>query len=417
MPSTRTIIHCDQNAFFASVEQQANPNLRGKPIAVVGGGHRTVITTSSYEARARGVKTGMSIYEGKKNCPELIIVVGDNKKYIDTSRKIGAIFKEYTPQVETFSIDEAFLDVTGSLAMFGSAENIAYQIKSRIRHQFGLTCSIGIAPNKLLAKLASEMHKPDGLTILRPEEVSSVLERVPIGELCGIGKKMEQHLHLLGIQTCGQLGRYPVAVLKRKFGKVGESLHFMGLGVDTSPVVPDEEAEAVKSVGHSMTLPRDIDSREEVLRYLLQLSEMVGRRARRYGVSGKTVSFYLRYADFDSSFNKQQTLRDHINLTDDIYQAAVAILDTVQLAQPVRLLGITLTNLRHQGDQALQMTLFPEDRRKAQLTAAMDEVNSRFGDFKVMHGSLLVEGRAEDKGSHVISPAWRPDGVRSVDVK
>jgi DNA polymerase-4 len=336
---------------------------------------------------------------------------------MDTSRKIGAIFKDYTPQVETFSIDEAFLDVTGSLAMFGSAENIAYQIKSRIRHQFGLTCSIGIAPNKLLAKLASEMHKPDGLTILRPEEVSSVLERVPIGELCGIGKKMEQHLHLLGIQTCGQLGRYPVAILKRKFGKVGESLHFMGLGVDTTPVVPDEEAEAVKSVGHSMTLPRDIESREEILLYLLQLSEMVGRRARRYGVSGKTVSFYLRYADFDSSFNKQQTLRDHINLTDDIYQAAVAILDTVQLTQPVRLLGITLTNLRHQGDQALQMALFPEDRRKAQVTAAMDEVNSRFGDFKVMQGSLLVEGRDEDKGSHVISPAWRPDGIRSVQVK
>jgi DNA polymerase-4 len=144
---------------------------------------------------------------------------------------------------------------------------------------------------------------------------------------------------------------------------------------------------------------------------------MVGRRARRYGVSGKTVSFYLRYADFDSSFNKQQTLRDHINLTDEIYQAAVAILDTVHLAQPVRLLGITLTNLRHQGDQATQMALFPEDRRKAQVTTAMDEVNSRFVDFKVMHGSLLVAGRAEDKGSHVISPAWRPDGIRSVQVK
>ena len=414
---TRSIIHCDQNAFFASVEQQANPALRGKPIAVVGGGHRTVITTSSYEARARGVKTGMSIYEGKKNCPELIIVVGDNRKYTDTSRKIGAIFKEYTPLVETFSIDEAFLDVTGSLAMFGSTENIAYQIKARIRHQMGLTCSIGIAPNKLLAKLASEMMKPDGLTIILPEDVSSILERMPIGELCGIGKKTEEHLHLLGIQTCGQLGRYPVAVLKKKFGKVGESLHFMGLGIDTSPVVPDEEAEAVKSVGHSMTLPQDIDSREEILRYLLQLSEMVGRRARRYGVSGKTVSLYVRYQDFASSFNKQQTLHDHISLTDDIYQAAVAILNSVPLAQPVRLLGITLTNLRHQGEQQVQMSLFPEDRRKAQVTAAMDAVNSRFGDFKVMPGSLLVEGRAEEKGSHVISPAWRPEGIRNVAVK
>ena len=155
-----------------------------------------------------------------------------------------------------------------------------------------------------------------------------------------------------------------------------------------------------------MTLPQDIDSREEILRYLLQLSEMVGRRARRYGVSGKTVSLYVRYQDFASSFNKQQTLHDHISLTDDIYQAAVAILNSVPLAQPVRLLGITLTNLRHQGEQQVQMSLFPEDRRKAQVTAAMDAVNSRFGDFKVMPGRLLVEGRDEEKGSHVISPAW-----------
>ena len=189
MTTNRTLMHVDQNAFFASVEQQANPALRGKPIAVVGGGGRTVITTSSYEARARGVKTGMAIWEAKRCCPELIVVVGDNRKYQHTSSRIVEIFCDYTPEVEVFSIDEAWLDVTHSLSLFGSPERIAYLIKARIKHQFGITCSIGIAPNKLLAKLASDMQKPDGLTVIRPEDVSRILERIPVGELCGIGKK------------------------------------------------------------------------------------------------------------------------------------------------------------------------------------------------------------------------------------
>ncbi len=157
----RIIMHIDMNAFFASVEQQANPALRGKPIAVIGSAKRTVITTSSYEARALGVKTGMTVWEARQKCPQIILVIGDNRKYTWTSAQIIKIFKDFTPLVEVFSIDEAFLDVTGSLRLFGSAERIAYLIKARIRHQFGITCSIGIAPNKLLAKLASDMQKPD----------------------------------------------------------------------------------------------------------------------------------------------------------------------------------------------------------------------------------------------------------------
>ncbi len=408
----RTILHLDQNAFFASVEQQANPELQGKPIAVVGAGHRTVITTCSYEARARGVKTGMAIWEGKRTCPELIIVTGDNKKYTHTATQVVAMMRDYTNLVEVYSIDEAFLDITGSLVLFGSAENIAYGLKARIRHRFGLTCSIGIAPNKLLAKLASEMQKPDGLTTITPEEVTGVMERTPIGELCGIGKKMERNLHLLGIRSCGQLGRYPPEILRRKFGLVGEHLHYMGLGIDDSPVIPDEQAAPVKSVGHSMTLPRDVESRQEILRYLLQLSEMVGRRARRYGVSGKTVGLYVRYADFDTSFNRQQTLHDHICLSDEIFRTAVSILDTEPLAQPVRLLGVRITNLRRRNEQ---LPLFHQERRKVLVTEAMDAANSRFGEFSVTFGALLAKDEA--KGSFVISPAWRPEGIRCVDVQ
>ncbi len=400
------------NAFFASVEQQANPNLRGKPIAVVGGGGRTVITTSSYEARAKGVKTGMAIWEGKRVCPELIIVVGDNRKYTYTSTKINEIFRSYTPEVEAFSIDESWMDVTHSLGIFGSAVNIAYQIKARIRHSFGITCSIGIAPNKLLAKLASDMQKPDGLTIIEPDNVTRVLERMPIKELCGIGKKMERHLNMMSIYTCGDMGRCDEARLTRKFGIIGKRLKEMGQGIDRSPVIQFGEADDVKSVGHSRTLERDIDDPVEIRRLLLQLSEMVGSRARRYGVSGKTIHLYVRYADFFSSWGKQTTLKNYINQSDDIYKAAISILSTVELEQPVRLLGISLSNLKHQAEQ---LPLFAEDRRKLEATRAMDAVNQRFGDMVVTFGSLLP-GK-EKAGSHVIPPSWRPDGIKNVDVK
>jgi DNA polymerase-4 len=407
--TARTVLHLDMNSFFASVEQAANPALKGKPVVVTGSEQRTVILTASYEARKFGIKTGMLLFEARQRCPSLILVPADNRKYTDTSTRIMKMLLEYTPLVETFSIDEAFFDVTGSLALFGSAEQIAYQLKARIKFQFDLTCSIGIAPNKLLAKLASEMQKPDGLTVITPERVSTVLESVPIGDLCGIGKKMERHLHLLGIRTCGQLGRYPVEVLRRKFGVIGERLHLMGQGIDDSPVVPDAEAEEVKSVGHSMTLRRDITERDDILRFLLQLSEMVGRRARRYGVAGRTVHVVVRFADF-TTIGRQETFPRSMNQSEDIYRAAVQILDTLDLSQPVRLLGVRITNLCYQREQ---LPLFEDERRKAFMVHAMDSVNNRYGDFTVTFGSLLD---SSDKGSHVISPAWRPDGIRNITI-
>jgi len=411
MQEHRICMHIDMNAFFASVEQQANPELQGKPIAVVGGGGRTVITTSSYEARAFGVKTGMAKWEALRACPQLIIVIGDNKKYTYTSSRIMEMRKEYTPLVEVFSIDEAWLDVTHSLSIFGTPERIAYVLKARIKESFGITCSIGIAPNKLLAKLASDMQKPDGLTTIKPEDVSRVLERMPIKELCGIGKKMERHLNMMSIYTCGELGRCEEARLTRKFGILGKVYKQMGQGIDESPVTPNEEDDEVKSVGHSMTLRQDVERREDILKYLLQLSEMVGRRARRYGVSGKTITLYVRFADFYSSFGKQNTLKSYINLSDEIYKAAVAILDTTELSQPVRQLGVRLSNLKYETEQ---LSLFRDVQRKSDAIKAMDTVNDRFGEFKVTFGSLLS---SDQKGSHVISPSWRPEGIRNVDVK
>jgi len=412
MSNHRTILHIDMNAFFASVEQANNPELCGRPIAVVGGHGRTVITTSSYEARARGVKTGMAIWEAKRACPELLIVVGDNKKYTHTSTRINGIFRDYTPEVEAFSIDESWLDVTHSLTIFGSAENIAYLIKARIKHLFGITCSIGIAPNKLLAKLASDMQKPDGLTVITPENVSRILEQMPIKELCGIGKKMQRHLNLMSIYTCGELGRCEESRLTRKFGIIGKRLKEMGQGIDNTPVVQFGKEDDVKSVGHSRTLERDIDDPAEIRRFLLQLSEMVGSRARRYNVSGRTIHLYVRYADFFSSWGKQTSLKHYINLSDEIYRAALGILNSVELEQPVRLLGISLSNLKHQAEQ---LPLFEDERKKLFATQAMDSINDRFGRMSVTFGSLLP-GK-EKAGSHVIPPSWRPDGVKNIDVQ
>ncbi|MDD2273809.1 MAG: DNA polymerase IV [Desulfuromonadaceae bacterium] len=304
---SRVVMHTDMNSFFASVEQSYNPELKGKPVVVTGSQQRTVILTSSYEARKFGIKTGMMLHEAKRLCPDVIMVPADNRKYTHTSAVIMKMMLDYTPLVEVFSIDEAFMDVTHSLSIFTSAENIAYLLKARIKHQFDITCSIGIAPNKLLAKLASEMKKPDGLTIITPDTVKATLEHMPIKELCGIGRKMERHLNMMGIYTCGDLGRCDEGRLTRKFGIIGSRLKQMGQGNDDSPVIPADDADEVKSVGHSMTLKRDISSRNEILRYLLQLSEMVGRRARRYGVAGKTVHLTIRYADF-STFGKQETL-------------------------------------------------------------------------------------------------------------
>ncbi len=408
----RVILHIDMNAFFASVEQSANPALRGKPIAVVGSGGRTVITTCSYEARAFGVRTGMAVWEGKKLCPQMIVVVGDNRKYRHTSSRIVDIFRDYTPQVEVFSIDEAWMDVTGSIRLFDSAERIAYLIKSRIRHCFNITCSIGIAPNKLLAKLASDMQKPDGLTIITPEDVPRIMDRLPVRDLCGIGKKTAHQLTLMNITTCGQLGRCDEERLVRKFGITGVRLKEMGQGRDDSPVIPFGEEEEVKSVGHSSTLDRDIDDPQEIRRFLLRLSEMVGSRARRYNVSGRTVSLYVRYADFFSSFGRQMTLRNYINLSDEIYRAALSILDSVELEQPVRLMGVRLSNLRHQAEQ---LPLFEDERKRLLATQAMDQLNAKYGGVAVTFGSL-IPGK-EKAGSQVIPPSWRPDGIRNIDVE
>lgn len=405
----RIILHVDMNAFFAAVEQQSNPALRGKPIAVVGSAARTVILTASYEARAFGVKTGMRLFEARRCCPELIQVPVKNRLYAHVSAEIMKLFADYTPLVQVFSIDEAFLDVSGSLGLFGSPQRIAYLIKSRIQTRFGLTCSVGIAPNKLLAKLASEMQKPDGLTVITPERIPAILLHLPVGDLCGIGRQTSRQLALLGITTCGQLAIFPAEILRRKFGIVGQQLQRMAQGIDDSPVIAAADEEQIKSIGHSTTLTHDLSDRPAMRVVLLQLAEMVGRRSRRSGLAGRTLTLTVRYTDF-TTFTRQQKQPGPLTLSADIYQAACKILDAIVLEQPVRLLGISLSSW---NETEKQLSLFSENRREIRLTAAMDSVNNKLGDFTVTFASLLDK---VDKGSHVISPAWRPVGVRHIEM-
>lgn len=404
---SRSIMHVDMNAFFASVEQQCNPALRNKPIAVIGTNQRTVVTTSSYQARAFGVKTGMTLREAKKHCPHLILVSGDNAKYTDTCVKITSIFKHYTPVVEVFSIDEAFLDITGSLKTFRNPAQIATLLKKEIKDTLGLTCSIGIAPNKLLAKLASGLKKPDGLVEIRPENVSLLLENLPVKKLCGIGPHLERYLAEMGITTCGELGRTSLSLLKKRFGVIGHSLHFMGRGIDDSPVIPLEEEVSPKSIRHSMTLPHDVTHRKVMAQHILRLAEMVGRRLRKHHFKGRTIALTIRYSSF-TTFTRQLTLKHPFDNSQDIYQAALSILTTIQLTHPVRLLGVGISNLI---PETSQLSLFKEEQKRVTVTKLMDDINNRYGEFTLTWGSLLFP--FSHKG--VISPAWRPEGTRKIE--
>ncbi len=398
---TKQIFHVDMDAFFASVEQQTFPFLRGKPVGVCGDPEsRTVISAASYEARACGVKTAMTLPEARRLCPEIILVGGDPAKYIDTSIRILAIYTQFTDLVEVFSIDEAFLDVTQSLHLFGGAEAIAREIKKQLRKRFGLTCSIGIAPNKLLAKLIGEMHKPDGLTTIQPEEVPALLEKIPVEEMCGIGPKTTAKLNRLGIKTCADLGRYPEKELVRLFGVNGAHLHRMGKGIDESPVMPYLHEPETKSMGHSLTLDKDTRDMAVVRHRLLQLSEQVGRRLRQDRYAGRTVSLVLRYADFTTKV-RQRSLKTHINDGHRIYQIGLRLFN--ELYQPprfVRLLGISVSNLVR---DLKQVTAF-ENQRTNSLFQVMDDINNRFGEFSIARASLTQPG----PGPRAISPSWRP---------
>ncbi|MCL4426559.1 MAG: DNA polymerase IV [Firmicutes bacterium] len=392
MSSERTIFHIDMNAFFAAVEQVTNPAYRGRPL-IVGGDpdRRGVVSTASYEARRFGIKAGMSLWEARRLCPNGIFVQGNPARYLDISLRLLNLYQSFTPLVEPFSIDEAFLDVTGSAHLFGGSEAMAREIKRRMRQQFDLTASIGLAPNKLLAKMASDLQKPDGLVILRREDVPRRLWTLPVGELYGVGEKMGRHLVDLGLTTIGALAQAPVQLLRHYFGVVGETLHQMANGLDDSPVDPYAGL-LVKSMGHELTLPADTDDREVIGRTLLQLSDQVGRRLRRDGYQGRKVTVKIRQSDF-VTITRDQTMDEYTDLEEVIYETAHGLFVKNWPGWPkIRLLGVSVSGLVNA--RRLQQLSFWDDRdRLSRVTRAVDAIRDKYGEGAVLKARLLVPAR------------------------
>ena len=380
----RIILHIDMDAFFISVEQRDNPSLRGKPAAVCGALSRSVVTSATYEARPYGIRAGMSTQEAKRRCPHLILVEGNHSKYTETAARIFSILKKFTPLVEVASIDEAYLDITESLLLFNSPFHIAQSIKSQIREKEKLTCSIGIAPNKLLAKLGSRLKKPDGLVVIPQEKVEEILRDLPVSKLNGIGPKLTEALNSMGIFTCGQLGKFPVSVLSKRFGVIGERLHEMGLGLDDSLVIPFDEEEDAKSISHSVTLEEDTSDPDILKKVLLQLSEKVSERMRREGFYGRRVAITVRYSDF-FTFSKQKTLSQWVNSGNEIFKFSSEIFESIPHPKPIRLLGVGMSELKKVG---YQLDLFEKSVKKDNLLKAMDRVNEKFGDWTLTWAGL-----------------------------
>jgi len=380
----RIILHMDMDAFFISVEERDDPSLRGKPAAVCGSLSRSVVTSANYEARPFGIRAGMPVQEAKRRCPPLVLVEGDHSKYTETSARIFSMMKDYTPLVEVASIDEAYLDVTQSQLLFKSALHIAQSIKERIREKERLTCSIGVAPNKLLAKLGSRLQKPDGLVIIEKERVEEILKDLSVSSLHGIGPKLEEALKSIGISTCGQLGKVHVSFLKKRFGAIGERLHEMGLGLDDSPVVPFDEEEDAKSISHSLTLEEDTSDSNLLRKVLLQLSERVSRRMRKDGFYGRRVVLTVRYSDF-YTFSKQKTLSRWINSGNEIFREAFEIFESISHPKPIRLLGVGVSLLKKEW---CQLDLFEKKDKKERVLKTMDRVNERFGDWTLTWAGL-----------------------------
>ncbi len=381
----RWIIHVDMDAFFAAVEQRDDPALRGRPVIVGGVGRRGVVSTASYEARRYGVHSAMPMTEARRRCPNAVFMPGNHKKYARVAAEIRAILAAFSPLVEPLSLDEAFLDATGMEWLYPDPRAIAAAIKQRIRNELALTASAGVAPNKFLAKLASDWGKPDGLVVVRPEEVAAFLRAMPIGRLWGAGEKTTKLLQGIGINTIGQLAGAADAILARHFGQAAGEMRRLARGEDDRPVVPEHEP---KSVGNEVTFAEDLRSREEIGTCLLALSHKVSRRLRQAGYAGRTVTVKIRFGSF-RTITRSRTLGDPTLLGDTIYETATAIMDGVELSEGVRLLGVTLSNLQVHGSQTSLFTAGDDDK-KLKVSVAVDRLKDKYGEGAVTRGRLLL---------------------------
>jgi DNA polymerase IV len=381
------ILHVDMDAFYASVEVRRRPELAGRPVLVGGAGGRGVVASASYEARARGIHSAMPMARALRLCPEAVVITPDFEAYAAASAAIREIFLAVTPLVEPISMDEAFLDVRGSTRLFGQPPEIGTAIRRRIRDELGLPASVGIAPNKFLAKLCSDKAKPDGLLHLRVDDVAAFLQPLPVGDLWGVGAKTAERLARFGVRTVGDLTHLPQDTLRRLVGEAtAPHLAALARGEDRRTVTPHQ---GMKGMSAEETFDADVDDPEVLRREVLRLSEKLARRLRRHGSAARTVTLKLRYASFQT-VTRSITLPTPVDDATRIHAAAAQLLDGLRLQRVrVRLIGVGLSNLVP-GDAARQLSLTADDRWQ-QLERAADRARDRFGDAAVTRGSLLPD--------------------------
>ncbi len=377
----RTIIHVDMDAFFAAIEQREHPEYRGKPVIVGGLSSRGVVSTASYEARQSGVHSAMPMETARRRCPDGIFVQGSYALYAAVSAEIFAIFRRYSPLVEPLSIDEAFLDVTGMELLTPSPRDYAEKLKTEILQKTALVASVGIAPNKFLAKLASDLEKPDGLVEIRAEEAAALLAPLSVRRLWGVGKRTEEKLAALGLKTIGDMQRADEKRLARAVGiRAAHALKALSFGRDDRSVEPDREA---KSIGKEVTFERDLESPEEAERALLALAEKVGWRLRLAGVSARTIQLKLRRADF-TTFTRSRTLFEATAHDEPIFQTVRDLFRELGVKRGIRLLGVTGENF----EPSAMPSLF-RDEKKERLYGAIDALKKRFGENIITKAPLV----------------------------
>lgn len=414
----RVILHVDMNAFYCSVHEAEEPELyRGKATAVAGSSEvrKGVIVTCSYTARSRGISTGMVVHQALKKCPDLIVIRPDFHLYRRYSKEFMKIAYSYTPLLEATSIDECYLDITGS-RQFGTPLEIAESIQTRIRDELGMPCSIGIAPNKLLAKMASDLKKPNGISILRMRDVPQILWHRPCNEMFGIGKKTAEKLKKLGIETIGQLAKSDERMLTDVFGINGSWLKNSANGINHSAV--QAEREANKSIGHTTTLPADISEMDDVHRVLLNISDQVARRLRKHEMLSQGIQITIRTPDM-KTITRSRMMEVPTEDASIIYREACALFAKHwRGGKPVRMLGVTLQTLIPREESAIQLDLFEYEQKpkKENLIRIMDQLRDKFGENAVVTAGMLGDDPSVLLRNHKVrGTSLQKDNLQSLD--
>ncbi len=381
-------MHIDMDAFYASIEQLDNEELRGKPV-VVGGGVRGVVSAASYEARKFGIRSAMPTGEVLRRCPHVIMVKGRMERYVELSRIVHECLNNYSPLVESASIDEAYVDATGMEKIFGTPLEMAQKIKADIYEKTKLTCSIGIAPIKFLAKIASDMNKPNGIFMITDEQMSDFLNKLLVEKVPGVGRKFHSQLTSIGIKTLADVSRLSSSFWEEKFGKAGKQLYLFAQGLDDREIVPYQDP---KSESAETTLDNDTRNIDVLIKYLFVHAERVGRNLRKNNLAGRTISLKIKYSDFRQMV-RQISLTNPTCSTQTIFETACGILENIKLEMPVRLIGLGVSNFDNRSQQGFLPGLnqnIENEKKRTKLDFTMDALNERYGKSTIFRGRSKI---------------------------